>query len=388
MHRQPAAAHTVWQPHELSLDKLKTSSEAVFVLNGRSPLQYTRILATPRLWLRGALLFAEKNIATKFSASFLVPTFEMSAPGPPRKPSGPSCDSCGQQRHRSPLRDDGFDCVNRDCTASVFSPRSSDTTSSSSFSEETTRIVPPNAYVDQLKNHFDSGFKRLVDDILRQLRPTHEQLLKIVEESRAEVATLAARVTEMRDTIKSLTAQNGGLRNELQMAHVKLSKPTSATTAPPPPPATPPSPATPTPPARTPSKRKRTGSQSPHQPTKHVWDTSPTHCLKHSKHAGPSVTTGPIQPPPTASEPPRGDTEEGWKKVERKRGKGKPEKKVGYRAARGVLTWADIARDGGVSVSVFTGGGAGCTKPKARRPARKGKNQRGQPRPASPLTAG
>jgi hypothetical protein len=82
----------------------------------------------------------------------------------------------------------------------------------------------------------------------------------------------------------------------------------------------------------------------------------------HSKHAGPSVTTGPTQPPPTTSEPPRVDsveTEEGWKKVERKRWKGKREKKVG--PAGGVPTWADIARGGGVSVNVFIGGGALAT---------------------------
>jgi hypothetical protein len=109
----------------------------------------------------------------------------------------------------------------------------------------------------------------------------------------------------------------------------------------------------------------------------------------HSKHAGPvaSVTTGPTQPPPTTSEPPHVDsveTEEGWKKVERKRWRGKREKKVGTRSAGGVPTWADIARGGGVSVNVFIGAGADYTKPKARRPAGKGeKKQQGHQRPAS-----
>jgi hypothetical protein len=37
------------------------------------------------------------------------------------------------------------------------------------------------------------------------------------------------------------------------------------------------------------------------------------------------------------------ETEDGWKKVERKRWKGKREKKVGTRSAGGVPTWADIA---------------------------------------------
>jgi hypothetical protein len=36
--------------------------------------------------------------------------------------------------------------------------------------------------------------------------------------------------------------------------------------------------------------------------------------------------------------------EEGWKKAERKKGKGKREKKVGNRPAVGVPTWVDIAR--------------------------------------------
>jgi hypothetical protein len=115
-------------------------------------------------------------------------------------------------------------------------------------------------------------------------------------------------------------------------------------------------------------------SQSPHQPTKQVRDTSPTPTLMHSMHAGPSVTTGLTQPPPTTSEPPRVDSVEmgeGWKRVERKKWKGKREKKVG--SAGGVPTWADIARGGVVSVNVFIGGGAGYTKPKARRPAGKEK---------------
>jgi regulator of replication initiation timing len=242
--------------------------------------------------------------------------------------------------------------------------------------EQPERIVPSHA--DELKSHFDDGLKRLVEDILRQLRPTHEQLLKIVEESRAEVATLAATVAEMRDTIKSLTAENGGLRNQLQTAREELGALARAST--------------PTPPARAPSKRKRTESQSPHQqPTKQVRHTSPTPTLMHSKHAGPSVTTVPVQPPPTTADPPRGDTEEGWKKVERRKGKakGKREKKVGARPTGGVPTWADIARGGGVSVNVFLGGGAGYTKPKARRPGGKGKKkQQGQQRPASSSVAG
>jgi hypothetical protein len=72
------------------------------------------------------------------------------------------------------------------------------------------RIVPPRA--NDPKTHFDAGFRRVIENILQQLRPAHKELLKSVEESRAEVATLAMTVTKMRDTIKSLTAQKGGLR--------------------------------------------------------------------------------------------------------------------------------------------------------------------------------
>jgi hypothetical protein len=198
-------------------------------------------------------------------------------------------------------------------------------------------IIPSN--VEALKQHFDASCEKLVQEILQQLRPVHT-MLPTLDEVKAEVAALAVTVTEMRDAIKSLSAQNGGLRDELQTAHEKLSELTRAATVPPPPP-----------PPPVLSKRKRTGSESPRQPTKQARDTSPTPTLMHSKHAGPvaSVTTGPTQPPPTTSEPPRVDsveTEEGWKKVERKRWKGKREKKVGTRSAGGVPTWADIARGG------------------------------------------
>jgi hypothetical protein len=249
-------------------------------------------------------------------------------------------------------------------------------------------IIPSG--VEALKQHFDAGCVKLTQDHLKQLEPMFF-MRRTLDEVKAEVATLAATVTEMRDTIKSLSAQNGGLRGELQTAHEKLSELTRAATVPPPPP---PPPATPTPPPPALSKRKRTGSQSPRQPTKQARDTSPTPTLMHSKHAGPvaSVTTGPTQPPPPTSEPPCVDsveTEEGWKKVERKRWKGKREKKVGTRSAGGVPTWADIARGGGVSVNVFIGAGADYTKPKARRPARKGKKkQQGHQRPASSSMAG
>jgi regulator of replication initiation timing len=80
-----------------------------------------------------------------------------------------------------------------------------------------------------------------------------------VEESRAEVtevAALAAIVTDMRDTIRCLTAENVGLRYELQTARKKMGELTRAATTPPPPPVT----LTPAPPPRAPAKRKRMGS--------------------------------------------------------------------------------------------------------------------------------
>jgi hypothetical protein len=75
---------------------------------------------------------------------------------------------------------------------------------------------------DELKSHFDAGFKRLVDEIVQRLRPTHQSLLMTMGDCRAEVLALTATVAEMRDTIKSLTAQIEGLPNELQTAHEKL----------------------------------------------------------------------------------------------------------------------------------------------------------------------
>jgi regulator of replication initiation timing len=143
-------------------------------------------------------------------------------------------------------------------------------------------IVP--THDDELKSHFGAGFKRLVNEIVQQLWPTHQSLLMKMG---AEVLALTATVAEMRDTIKSLTAQNEELRNELQTAHEKLNELTRAATAAPPP----------TRPPRAPSKRKRTESQVPHQLTKQVRDTSPTPTLIHSKHGGPIVTTEPTQPP-------------------------------------------------------------------------------------------
>jgi hypothetical protein len=91
--------------------------------------------------------------------------------------------------------------------------------------------------------------------------------------------------------------------------------------------------------------------------------------------------TVPVQPPPTTSELRRVETEEGWKKVERRKGKGKREKKVGNLPAGSVPTWAGITRDGDVSVNVFIGRGAGYTELKTRRPAGRGRSNEGNSDP-------
>jgi len=87
------------------------------------------------------------------------------------------------------------------------------------------------------------------------------------------------------------------------------------------------------------------------------------------------VGTDPAQPPPstfaTAAGPaPRhGDTNEGWKKVERRRN-GKGEKReAGFGREVGVPSWADKARGrGGVSATVFIGENRDARPQKARKP--------------------
>jgi hypothetical protein len=92
----------------------------------------------------------------------------------------------------------------------------------------------------------------------------------------------------------------------------------------------------------------------PHWPAQQRRDTSPTPTLVHSLHAG--RETDPAQPPPSTSAvaiepaPHHGETDEGWKKVERKRkrkGKGRKE--------RSTPPWADKAQGRGVDVTVSIG---------------------------------
>jgi len=125
-------------------------------------------------------------------------------------------------------------------------------------------------------------------------------------------------IREMKD-LKVLMTTMGGRIGGLTEGDRALRKQTPVPAAQPPPPPPPPS----TPPPR--PKRKWTGPQTPHQPAKQLKDTSPTPTLMHSEHA--DVETNPAQHPPstsataTGSAPRHGNTDEGWKKVERKRNK-------------------------------------------------------------------
>jgi hypothetical protein len=128
-----------------------------------------------------------------------------------------SCDACGKERPWVVTA--AWSCVQCKNTKTLHQSSPS-TASVVPTPEEKDRIVP--SYFEELNDHLDAGFQKLVDAILQQLRPVHENHLKSVEESRADVAALAATVTEMRDTIRSLTAENGGLRNQLQTARKEL----------------------------------------------------------------------------------------------------------------------------------------------------------------------
>jgi hypothetical protein len=89
-------------------------------------------------------------------------------------------------------------------------------------------------------------------------------------------------------------------------------------------------------------------------PINQVRDTDPTPTPMHSKHAEPNAMTGPTQPPPTTSEPPRVDSVE-----------------------MGCRRGCELQR-------LHWRGDAGYTKPQARRPVRTGKKkQKGKQRPAS-----
>jgi hypothetical protein len=193
----------------------------------------------------------------------------------------------------------------------------------------------------------------LVRDVVEQSVGAVKHLASAVRETQLEMRGLKALMDTMSEKIDKLTEENRALRAQT---------PVPATQPLPPPPSTPP----PQP------KRKRTGPQTPHQPAKQQRNTSPTPTLMHSVHAG--VETNPAQPAPSTSAtatgpaPRHGETDEGWKKVERKRkGKGKEKKGKDWKEGS-VPSWADKARGRGVYVTVFIGGSRDARPHKARKP--------------------
>jgi hypothetical protein len=124
---------------------------------------------------------------------FISSTFEM----PPRKavrlPPTPSggcyCDRCGK-RFATYDRETSLYWCERECgNVQPYRER-----------------LPPgqvphmiiSANVEALKQHFDAGCEKLVQEILQQLRPVHT-MLPTLDEVKAEVAAVAATVTEMRE---------------------------------------------------------------------------------------------------------------------------------------------------------------------------------------------
>jgi len=204
-----------------------------------------------------------------------------------------------------------------------------------------------------LQSYFRSEIAIVCDDIGKQSAAV-KILLSAAKETAREMKDLKVLMTTMSERIDKLTEENRALRKQT---------PVPATQPLPPPPSTPPPRA----------KRKWTGPQTPHQPAKQLRDTSPSPTLMHSEHA--DVETDPAQPPPSTSAtaagpaPRHGDTDEGWKKVERKRN-GKGEKRgAGFGREVGVTSWADKARGrGGFSVTVFIGGNRDARPQKARKP--------------------
>jgi len=191
-----------------------------------------------------------------------------------------------------------------------------------------------------LQSYFRSEISIVCNDIGKQSAAV-KVLLSAAKETAREMKDLKVLMTTISERIDKLT-ENLVLRKQA---------PAPATKPLPPPPSTPP----PRP------KRKWTGPQTPHQPAKQLRDTSPTPTLMHSEHA--DVGTDTTQPPPSTSAtaaglaPRHGDTDEGWKKVGRKRN-GKGEKRgAGFGREVSVPSWADKARGrGGFSVTVFIGG--------------------------------
>jgi len=204
-----------------------------------------------------------------------------------------------------------------------------------------------------LQSYFRSEIAIVCDDIGKQSAAV-KILLSAAKETAREMKDLQVLLTTMRERIDKLTEENRTLREQT---------PVPATQPLPPPPSTPP----PRP------KRKRTRPQTPHQPAKQLRGIS-THIKSRALGAcgcgnRPRATPPSTSATATGPAPRHGGTDEGWKKVERKR-KGKGEKRgAGFGREVGVPSWADKARGrGGVSVTVFIGGNRDVRPQKARKP--------------------
>jgi hypothetical protein len=171
--------------------------------------KHTRILAPPRLWPHHALLFAGEFIESKFLASFLpslkcrpcatrpsptatavniqqsnrsVPTCartSTASPGAPPAvcpvPTAMSADNRSSYPvFPSDISPGTFYCSNQSCDEYATIG-------------ETSRIVATHSMI--LQHQVDAGSKRVIDEMRRQLQPAQNNLLKVVQESRAEVAS-------------------------------------------------------------------------------------------------------------------------------------------------------------------------------------------------------
>ena len=177
---------------------------------------------------------------------------------------------------------------------------------------------------------------------------------------RSEIGDLKTEICSMKELIEKLTEENRALR----------ARPRTPATVPLPPP--PPTSSTPPPPR---PKRKRTGPETPNQPTKVQRETSPIRAI------GPPET-GPATPAPEAPPEAAPEADKGWQKVERKwRHSGKGKKGRGGQKPKGNVAppWANGARGrgGGIHFTVFLGGYGGYASERPRKPRRTGVAERG-----------
>ena len=200
----------------------------------------------------------------------------------------------------------------------------------------------------------------VINELTRHLREVIQAECGLIQ---LEISGLRTQIDTMSGLIDKLTEENRALR----------ARPRTPVTVPP----LPPPPSTVIPPPR--PKRKRTGPQTPHQPMKVQKDTSPIRAIGPPETA--QVETKPAQPaePATsAPEAPPRETDEGWKKVERKRKRRGTEKKGKNGKQEHNAPWANTARGrgGGIHFTAFLGGYGGYTCERPRKPRRKPSGKR------------